>query len=186
MRKLYLPILGVTLMLTSCTIGALDSSTPLPADDHFIFVIGVSPVDAKIVVDQGEIGNGIFTPDNFSPLTFGGTPDRGYILSRARGNTMQAIISIQMPRDEYGKLRLPVAPCGGVKTPVFTGAAGKVIYVGNVRYSRHGERVEPAYSSDIDSAREFLRANYPALAGRLEQGRYELLPTSLRCAVEYE
>ena len=64
---------------------------------------------------------------------------------------------------------------------MFKGAPGKVIYLGDVEFRFAGKGLDRRYSNDLEKARSYLAAAYPALAGKLEQGSYRLLPTDLAC-----
>lgn len=72
----------------------------------------------------------------------------------------------------------------GSKTLVFDVPAGKVVYITSVSYSRgqsdtvYYSTLSPDYHSDIAAARNFMRKHYPALADRLEQGSFRIMPGS--------
>jgi hypothetical protein len=167
-----------SLVCVSCTsAGRPDAAAAPPDKDEAYFLIGVEPVDARIIVFQGDVQNGWFSSNPLANATFYGNPVDGFALGKTHAGNTLAITKVQLIAPDSAFFAATLVPCGGAKTIVFTAPMGKVIYVGSVDYElvATGQLV-PRFHSDIQAAKAFLDKHYPQLAGLLEQGSYQLMP----------
>jgi hypothetical protein len=179
-----------------CLAGLLCASAPAHAgdapaatDDEAWYLIGVAPADTQLIIAPGEIKGGTFAAGDDTAAN----PADGFILAKAGKAGRFAITGVQfIPASHaanFGDLlvnkfkadwdikdRRVVTPCGDDTTIAFEALAHKVLYIGTVLYSTSYGRFHPQFlvSTDLDKARAFLQAKYPDLAGRVEQGSYEL------------
>jgi hypothetical protein len=168
----------LSILCVGCTsVGQLDVAASPPDKDQAFFLIGVEPVDARIIVFEGEVEDGWFSANPLANGTFYGNPVDGFAFGKTRAGDTLAITKVQIIAPDSAFFASTLEPCGGAKTIVFTAPAGKVIYVGSVEYVQDSPgRLVPLFHSDIRAARAFLDKHYPQLSAQLEQGSYQLMP----------
>jgi len=171
----------VLVLLAGCTsIGRMEANVQPPTKDEFIFVIGLAPDNYRVGIFGGTEKNGRFT-QNWLPAVFYGGAQGGYIVGKGNAKATLAITGVQVTANDKTIVGSDYQACGGAEAAVFNGAPGKVIYLGDVEFRYAGKGLDRRYSNDLEKARSYLAAAYPALAGKLEQGSYRLLPTDLAC-----
>lgn len=171
-----------TLFCVACTsLGTLDRNTPPPDLDHAIFIMGVAPPDARVSFFQGDVRDGTFFQNPLTPSSLYGNPTDGFLVGETHASKTLAITFVQLVRP--GQIFGPVfSPCGKAKTITFTAPSGKIIYLASVKFDVALGYLVPHYSNtDLSGARAYLANHYPNLAGGIEQGQYEFLPSSKGC-----
>jgi hypothetical protein len=169
-------------VLSSCaTVGQVDQNITLKSNEESIFVMGVSPANAKILMFPGEIKNGEFAQDKWRNASFWGAPVDGYIVGRATSKELLAITGVTLLKENTAFYGQQFRPCNGVKTMAFNVPGGKVAYLGHVDYEVEGNTLKVHYSKDLAVAKKHIEAKYPELRGKLEQAEYELRPASISC-----
>jgi len=179
-----------------CVAGLLCTGAPAQAGDASAaagdeawYLIGVAPADTRLLIAPGEIRGGTFAAGDDAAVE---SVD-GFILAKAAKGGRFAITGVQfIPASRaanFGDLVVNkfkadwnikdhrvIIPCGDDTTIAFEALAHKVLYIGTVLYSTSYGRYHPQFvvSTDLDKARAFLQAKYPDLAGRVEQGSYQL------------
>lgn len=168
--------------LTSCaTVGQVDQNINFNSNEESIFVMGVSPTNAKILMFPGEIKDGEFAQNLWRNASFWGTPIDGYIVGKASAKELLAITGVTLLKENTAFYGQQFRPCNGVKTMVFNTSGGKVAYLGHVGYELEGSTLKVNYSKNLEAAKKHIEARYPGLRGKLEQAEYELHPASVSC-----
>jgi len=176
-----LACLMVSFICTGCTsMGRADTKIEAPDKNQSIFVIGLTPENHRIGVFGGSEKDGKFK-QNWLPAVLYGGAQGGYIVGKAHAGATLAITAVQVTENEKSFVGTDFQACNGAKTVVFQVPPGKVIYLGSVDYRVNGKSLEVRYWNDLDGAHRYLSGAYPAIADRVEQGSYRLLPTDLTC-----
>lgn len=189
MKVHFSAALAAALAVAACsTAGGVAPTAAVESGDDAYFIIGVDPPNAKLLIAEGDVANGVVTRHNGGPLSdqvpFLGRPDGGYIVARANraGDTL-AIWKLQF-MDADGEMSggQTYAPCNRGKSPVFNVPGGTVVYVGDVHFAIDRDHVFGQFNTagvqtthDLQAARAYLAEHYPALADRLVDGGNELL-----------
>jgi hypothetical protein len=162
----------------------LEPSAAVATGSDAYFVIGVEPANARTTVSAGEIRDG----DHYHMLDFGlrflNRPQDGFILGKARaGDSVLAVTQVQLLSGESDLSFGPSFDGCSSQTLVFPVPQGKVVYLTNLTLTLNGghtfsqsDTVSLTHKDDFDAARAFLKAHYPALADKVEQGSYRFLP----------
>lgn len=162
--------------------GVVDQSATLNSNRHSIIVLGVAPENYRVSVFPGSVKDGVFRQNPWLPATVYGAGDDGYLVGEASAGDTLAITFVRVVKDKDAIFQgTNFTPCYGALTMTFSIPGGKVLYLGNVHYQFVGDRLQVQYSQDIDAAREYMDRKYPNLRGRLEQWKYQLLPTTAVC-----
>jgi hypothetical protein len=181
-RRLVILVLAVA--STACTsVGRVEQGAALaPSANQTIFIIGVKPDNYRVSVFSGSVNEGVFRQNQLLPATFYGASEGGYVVGKTGSTGALAITNVRVVSSEKSILGMDFAPCGDAKTVVFSLPKGRVVYLGNLAYDFSGNGLRIFESTDLEAARQHLRTGYPQLADSLEQGRYEVLPTSASCS----
>lgn len=168
-------------LLVGCTsIGRMEADVQPPTKDQFIFVIGLAPDNYRVGIFGGTEKNDRFT-QNWLPAVFYGGAQGGYIVGKGNPMATLAITGVQVTANDKTIVGTDYQACGGAEAAVFNGEPAKVIYLGDVEFKSSGKGLDRRYSNDLEKARSYLSTAYPALAGKLEQGSFRLLPTDVAC-----
>jgi hypothetical protein len=173
----------VGVMMLGCAscapVGKVEPTAGAPQADKTYFVLGVQPFNAQVSLFRGDINRskGRFDQNIWVGATFQGTAEDGFVVGESKGETTLAITMVSLKSSPTAIFGTNYFACNGANALVFTAPAGKVVYVGNARYDFTGTGLVPHYSMDFEAARVFMAKHYPQLVDRLEQGRYEILPT---------
>jgi hypothetical protein len=168
-------VLGVIAVLcAACPSMPRPSVDAAITDDATYFVVGVEPNSARFDLSSGTVKDGIFNAGIlWAPHWYAPSED-GYLVVRAtRGETL-AIVEIQMMSSNTSLIGPVYVPCA--RTLVLESPPGKVVYLTHmtIRAARGG--VGPTFHRDLEAARAYMHAHYPALADHLEQGQPQMLP----------
>jgi len=155
--------------------GRADRDADPPSANESYVILGLQPQNTQVNVFRGWISDGVFHQNPLLPATFAGEPEGGFVVTRSSAGEAVAITNVVVYSKNALFPRLLV-PCEGSKTVVFTVPAGKVIYIGSVRYESIAGGVAPRFGNEFDAARAFMTTHYPKLADTLEQGRFDLMP----------
>jgi hypothetical protein len=155
--------------------GRADHDADPPSQNESYVVLGVAPEYTQVNLLTGWIADGVFHW-NTLPASFAGQPEDGFIVTRSSAGNHLALGGVMMFASKDDKLRPMMVPCEGAKTIVLTVPAGKVIYLGGVRYRPVGSVVVPQFTSDFDAAKAYMTAHYPKLADKLERGHFDFMP----------
>jgi hypothetical protein len=137
-----------------------------------VYVLKVAPASYRVTLFNGKASASDFNPSNFTPARFSGIPDEGWIVGKARAGEAVAV-------DGFADR----SACEGLKTVVFSVAAGQVAYVGDFDFAATGGagvelRTE---RDDIDAARAYLQRRRPDLAPALVAATHRVLPVKGSC-----
>lgn len=182
MRIVYWAVIAGALFAAGCgTVGGASPDASIASTDDAYFIIGVGPPDARLLIARGDVANGVVTRHNdavsVEQVPFLGQPQGGYVVAKANaaGETL-AIWKLQLADGNT------YAPCNRGKAPVFTVPGGSIVYVGDLHFAVDREHVFGQFNTngvratrDLEAARVYLAAHYPALAPKLVDGRFELL-----------
>jgi hypothetical protein len=168
-------IIALTASLSGCmTVSNLDGGTQLSANSkNTIFVMGVEP-DFRTAYSEGYGKDGKWYRD--SSIASGNLyPVNGYIIANVASSnkTHPYGITQVLPTGVGGKV---YRPCVGTDVFAFSAPAGKVIYVGDLRFTEDSHKLHIAFDWNPERARNFLQAHYPSLAGKLEEHRAAIYP----------
>lgn len=169
------------LFLTSCTsLGQLGFEAKEPSKNDTIFIFGVSPENINVIVRPGKFVDGNFIHNAGPPATLVGNPKDGYIIGRAKTGSVQALIYVQIAKKGelvYNRLKA----CDGKKTLSFTAPAGKVIYLGDLKFDQLDGKLVDRYSTDFLKAKLYIDTNFVNLKGRLEEFEPVFAPATSSC-----
>jgi len=162
--------------------GRPSAKLSAPTEKQSVYVLGVVPSTNRLTVFPGNTSDGKFNRSKLLPANFYGNPQGGFIVGKAKAGQTLAVIMVRVTANENDILGWDFKPCGNLKTLVFEAPAGKVVYLGSIQYIVNGGDLDIKYSNDLEQARRYLANAYPALESHLEQGSFELLPTSQSCS----
>lgn len=171
------------LVCVGCTsMGRLDKKIEAPGNKESIFILGLAPNNYRVSIFPGDEKKGKFSQDLLQHAVVYGGAQNGYVVFKASAGSTQAITNVRVVSSEKSVLGMDFTPCREAKTLVFKVPAGKVIYLGSIEYLMSADKLDVYYWNNLEGARHYLSGAYPALAGRVEQGSYELLPTNAPCS----
>jgi len=166
----------------SCTsLNRLGTDKAIDAARDSVVVLGVSPPNHRIQLFAGDVKDGVWHQHLLGVASFFGAAENGYVLTKVGSDKTLAIALIVIVADEKKILGDMYTPCGDARTVVFKVPPGKVLYLSDFEFAQEGNRLVFKFGPDLARARSFVDANYPSLEGRLEQGAFELMPTSTAC-----
>ena len=169
-------------VVTSCrSINRLEADHNIDPGKDSVVVLGLAPANHRLQLFAGDVKNGIWHEHLLGIASFYGAADRGYVVAKVGSNVSLAVPLIVVVTDSTKILGRNYTPCGKTRTVVFRVAPGKVVYLSDFEFEEVGTELRLKYAGDLVKARGFIDANYPALKGRLEQGDFELMPTSFAC-----
>jgi hypothetical protein len=156
-----------------------------PSPDVAWLVIGIQPESVRMEVDQPRVRDGVVWSFHYGLGAY--HPVDGFIVVKAEPGKPYGVAASSLM---FGKSIFGVRykPCGQV--PLFQADAGKVVYITTISYRAAGHSSDGVainmgeaadYSQDLEGARAFLSAHYPALSDSLEQGAYQMTPVGHRC-----
>jgi hypothetical protein len=164
----------IALAVAGCSAPMPDANAAVQSSDDAYFILGLQPRNMMLQIDQVEIKNDAITRFvNSLPLHEYGQTQGDFVVVKEKGDTQLAIqsIAIMAGHSIFGVL---YRPCKGTLT--FRAPAGKVVYITNIDYISSGAgHIVPAYHQDFQGAQDFLTLHYPLLAGKLEQGRFDVV-----------
>jgi hypothetical protein len=180
---LALGILATACLLNGCSaVGDVQPSDTAPGAEHAVFVMGVEPPGVMVGVMPGEIEKDY----RFRPSPWGGgsimMTNRGYVVLRMPANRDVGINIVHVKRSPDAALGVNYVPCGETSTPVISTGPGKVLYIGHANYRVAGDgRLEVNYRERFELAQAHLDEHFPALKGKLEQAKVQMLKTTESC-----
>jgi hypothetical protein len=173
-------IVVMCLVLTACA-GTADRTVTTPAAGETLFILGIAPESYQIQISDGKVEYGLFKAAPAAFVKVNSTPTGGYVVWKGPSSEISAITRIIIKEKTTDLIGQHFFPCGDAPTMVFSGSAGKVVYLGNVRYRLDGKRLHIDYEEDLKAAQAFVDRRYPELKAEVTLGKYELLPTDEKC-----
>lgn len=175
-------ILAIVLLCAGCASDPVEMNAAGPGQNDTIFVVGVEPEQTRVMVIKGTLQDGVFyRTGNYH---FYDAKD-GFIIGHIQRGTTVGIISLGLRGTEavpgfFGAEPHDYEPCKNARALAFSAPAGKVIYLTNIYgvpvHKPDGNKLEVTFKPNFESARGYVKAHYPKLAKRLEQGPYTLAP----------
>jgi len=175
--KIILLLLHMCLMLNACELFRnLDKSVTEVPENHDIILIGFKPKyrysmkmgyikDGKYKYQPNRVTAGSIYPD-----------DSGYIITKLEKTEPNHRYGITQIQPEGISLGGPMmSPCGGRSTYTFDVEGGRVLYLGDLEYTEHENGLKVSYSRNFDKAKQYMKNNYPGLAGYLAEGELTLM-----------
>jgi hypothetical protein len=171
-------VAGIAALIAACASMPRPTVDATPRDDATYFVIGLAPNSARFDLSSGTIRDGVFNAGILWIAHWYGPSDDGYLVIKADRNEALGIVQVQMMSSATSLIGPVFVPCA--RTLVFEAPAGKVVYLTHMTIRStagpNGPRLAPDFHQDMDGARAYMRARYPALADHLEQGRPQMMP----------
>lgn len=171
-------LIVITTLLSGCaTLSTLDTSATIdPSGDESVVVMGVRP-EYMIALQGGPLTNSEFHPRTVITAHF--------LIAPPKDNYLVAKIKTPPPGEAIGIVGVTASnslwfnppqykPCNSF-SPVFTVPRGKVIYIGDVYYTKNGSKMNLQTSQDFVSAREFFDKNYPNMKGMLSEAPFDMV-----------
>jgi hypothetical protein len=172
------------ILAAGCTsVGRLSSDTGFDPSRDSIVVFGLQPENYRINLFAGSIRNDRWSQSMLYPASFLGVADRGYVIAKVHSDTPMGIANLRIVASEKDVYGQDYTPCKEAKTLVFTVPKGKVVYLSDFRYRHVGAGVELVNAPDFERARRHVDEKFPALQGRLVQGEFRLMPTTIPCSI---
>lgn len=180
-------------LVAASLLSACNSAPPLPpnkpvalSNNETVVILGVVP-SYLVSFRAGTIEGDEWSIDRFGTPVSRGFPENGYIVAKIpalKGAERYGLASIQ-PRGMAGRNFIP---CRGNRVLTLEAPAKRVIYIGDIDYDLDlltGNTLRYKYSSNPEKARQFLSANYPDLASKMEMlETKELLVAASDCEVQ--
>lgn len=168
--------------LAACAPTVVDPTTAVAADDTVYYVLGVKPDNMGVHVSPGEIGSKGWDPGwRLGPPTYYMPKDGAFAVIKAKPGETLGIVSAEFFSIKGFQVGELFSPCN--RTLTFNAQGGKVVYVGSIAYTVIRPSgwiarpwVESKFSNDFAGAQAWLKANYPALADKLEPGLGHMMP----------
>jgi hypothetical protein len=189
---------AMALACASCADDKIDVNAAGPGKGDSLFVIGISPEQTRVVISDGTIARGEFFRNDTLHVYIS---KDGFIIGHISDGDTSGItlldIKHAIPDRNMGshgdsglahwlldpKVPTAFSPCdGGAPILTFSAPPGHVYYLsslalgiagGNTPFQDHlGLRFEKT----LEAARAFLKADYPQLAEKLEQGHFDMTP----------
>jgi hypothetical protein len=183
MKLSFASLLVVSVLLSACVNSAnLAPNPPVSiAPNETIVILGVVPsyqVSFKLGRSEGVRWN----QNYYSISATSNFPENGYIVVKVPSLSSAETYGLaQIQPRGFGGQRF--IPCPGNNVLTFDAPAGKVIYIGDVYYDMDlltGKTLSYKYSSMPDKAKQFLAANHPDLATKMETFEINELPIETR------
>ncbi len=152
-----------------------------PPPDRCYVLIGVAPANTELSLAVGSIREGRFRGPIVGFLDRQDTPADGFVLIDAKADRTMAVVKIELDSQGFWDATKKYVVCEDAPALIFATTGGKVVYLTSVKFDVGGNALVPRFHADIEAARAFLKAHYPSLAGSLEQGQPQFLPTDFDC-----
>lgn len=178
-------LIAASIVLACAGSAAAEIKDAPPPPDRSYVLIGVEPEDTQLSLLTGRIDeDGDFRGPIIFMLGHEDWPVDGFFLVDAKADSTMALVQVGIGRASL--FGVPMGSsyrynfCEG-PTLAFDAPAGKVRYLTHIRFTANGSKAYPQMHNDLEAARAFMAAHYPALAPSLEQGDYRMAPTTLSC-----
>lgn len=181
-------VMMVAVLCAGCTglqWGRADSDATITSPKDAYVVFGVQPELAKVSLFVGEFLSGSFKQDRLPSASFIGFPEDGYVVTRVSPDTAYAVTYVTLYATGNELLVPPLVPCAGAKTIAFKVPAGKVLYVGDVKYLKAGSGAVPEFSAKFDTAKRYMDTHYPNLSRNLTDGGLQLATVNSEGCARY-
>lgn len=182
--KQFIVLLSVAMFLSGCTsVGRVKPDEDINPEES-VYILGVAPDNYRISIFPGEVRDGKYHQNIYRVASVYGAAEDGYVIGKAASKETVAIGYIRVVKDKDSLLGTDFKPCKGAQTMVFEIPAGKVLYLGDVKYRIDGDKLFVDYSKDFEAAKKYIDSRYPKLRGRLEPWKYELMQTTIPCTTQ--
>jgi hypothetical protein len=174
-------VIAVT-ALAGCAPTVVDSTTAVAADDSVYYVLGIEPDNMGVRVGHGDVDRGSFESGwRFGAPVYYMPKDGPFAVIKGRPGETLGITMAEFFSIKGFQVGEQFSPCN--RTLTFSAPGGKVVYVGSIAYTVIQPSgwvarpwVESKFSNDFPRAQAYIKANYPALADKLEPGLGHMLP----------
>ncbi|MGA0602516.1 hypothetical protein ACO2Q3_17545 [Caulobacter sp. KR2-114] len=171
---------------TSAAVAEAPAADATPQPDVAWLLIGAQPDFARLSIDPVKVRKGVL---RFPFTSHAYYPQAGLILIKAQPGQLYGLSESALM---WGRPLLGAHYLACDRTATFQAAGGQVVYFGTFDVEVAGQaptRTVQGYnlhareelSQDLEGARAFLKANYPGLAARLEQGAPQDMPVGQAC-----
>jgi hypothetical protein len=169
-----LAVVVSTLLISGCvSFSGLDPpSNYSNFGEESVIVLGISPRFRVHIFDGEKTGDKWIRDVIIVKLNV--FPEDGYIVAKVppKSGTQNYGIGGLLP-EGLGLSPRMFSPCQGQSTLTFDAPAGKVVYVGDIRFVDKGSSVMFESSYDMEAARAHMRKHFPLLADKLTPGIVE-------------
>ena len=176
---LCIPVVGCAPMT-----GVLDEKVEVRPGES-IFVLGITPRNYYVVVTRTEVEGGVQQRRQFeSAYGFAnvvGRPTDGFVMWKGGTNQLFHIVRAKFLEHEDHGLGPEVLPCGDVTTRVYSAAGGKVVYLGDVQFSREGSSFKETFGDRFEAAQLYMDQRFQQLRGQLVRGASQVVKTWRPC-----
>ncbi|HEX4296140.1 MAG TPA: hypothetical protein VHZ29_18535 [Rhizomicrobium sp.] len=168
------------LLVSGCTADKVDVTAAGPDKDGSLFVIGLAPENTQVQIAAGSMEHGTFYRGQRYQLY---QATDGFIIGHiAQGEvlgvseiryydpgTHPLLAALDIPGPNAHIFR---ACNSGSRTLTFSTPAGKVLYLASITAAPNGDTngLDIVIKRDLAGAQNFMKAHYPQLADKLEQG----------------
>lgn len=180
--KFFTLILSL-LLFTGCATKQIESNYSLKkGDTETVFVMGVNSDRYKLLMWPGDVeGEAFVIEDAWKNAAHYDTAKNGYVVSSVTGNDHVGFKAVELLSKDKKRSVLFQKFCQGMKTPVFSVPAGKVVYVGDINFIFEKGFIKYSMHSNFKKAKEFINKNYPNLKGKLEKTDLQFLYSMKPC-----
>lgn len=166
--------------------GVLDEKVEVRPGES-IFVLGITPRNYYVVVTRTEVEGGVQQRRQFefgseyASANVVGRPTDGFVMWKGGTNQLFHIMRAKFLEHEDHGLGPEVLPCGDVTTRVYSAAGGKVVYSGDVQFSREGSSFKETFGDRFEAAQLYMDQRFPQLRGQLVRGASQVVKTWRPC-----
>lgn len=181
-------LLALCVLVVGCApiTGVLDEKVEVRPGES-IFVLGITPRNYYVVVTRTEVEGGVQLKPGFEYVSASGSanvvgrPTDGFVMWKGGTNQLFHIVRAKFLEHEDHGLGPEVLPCGDVTTRVYSAAGGKVVYLGDVQFSRDGSSFKESFSDRFEAAQLYMDQRFPQLRGQLVRGASQVVKTRRPC-----
>lgn len=147
-----------------------------------MIMLGISPESYRVALFPGTVENGVFSQSLWHPTVAMGAPKDGYLVSKVKAGSTIAVTVVRHSPDPDAIFKgTNFVPCKGAKTMVFKVPRGKVAYLGSVTYRFAGDKLNIHSDNDLEGAKAYVAAHFPAMKDKVEFTAPDYLPTTASC-----
>jgi len=178
------PFAAATLLaLAGCAspdFGRIRPGDPVDRNETVV-VLGVASNQDYLGIFAGTArGDGRFQ-QGLAAAKISGNANDGYIVAKAAPGQTLAITLVRRKAEPGNVLDSRFQSCGGQPVLTFEVPSGRVIYVGDVRYTPAKGWLTQEVLQNPRAAAAYIDRAYPALRGRVESWPTRMLPISTTC-----
>ncbi|MCG7963611.1 MAG: hypothetical protein N0E54_12985 [Candidatus Thiodiazotropha taylori] len=180
--KLIIALVCVVLISACTSLGRIDNNASIDSQSESYYLLGLNSDKYQVGFYPGDIVDGKFRQNIFYPASLFAVASNGYVMGKASDGMTLGLMNLRVHEEGSSFLGSRYRPCEDVKTMTFNVIGGKVLYLGDIRFTKKRPKMKLEYSSDIEAAKRYISKYHPQLKDKVISWNYELLPTTKSCS----